>query len=45
VEQNAVAALQLADRAVILDSGELVFTGSARELLDSAELRNEYLAI
>ncbi len=45
VEQNAVAALRLADRAVILDSGELVFSGSARELLDSEELRNEYLAI
>lgn len=45
VEQNAVAALRLADRAVILDSGELVFTGSARELLDNADLRNEYLAI
>lgn len=45
VEQNAVAALRLADRAVILDTGELVFAGSAKELLESAELRNEYLAI
>ena len=45
VEQNAVAALRLADRAVILDSGELVFTGSAKELLDNEDLRNEYLAI
>lgn len=45
VEQNAVAALRLADRAVILDSGELVFTGSARELLENEDLRNEYLAI
>lgn len=45
VEQNAVAALRLADRAVILDSGELVFTGSAQELLDDVELRNRYLAI
>lgn len=45
VEQNAVAALRLADRAVILDSGELVFTGSAQELLDDADLRNRYLAI
>jgi len=45
VEQNAVAALRLADRAVILDSGELVFTGSAKELLDNEALRNEYLAI
>lgn len=45
VEQNAVAALRLADRAVILDSGELVFTGGAKELLDNEALRNEYLAI
>ena len=45
VEQNAVAALRLADRAVILDSGELVFSGGAKELLDNEALRNEYLAI
>ena len=45
VEQNAVAALRLADRAVILDSGELVFTGSAQELLEDEELRHRYLAI
>ena len=45
VEQNAVAALRLADRAVILDTGELVFAGTAKELLESEELRNEYLAI
>lgn len=40
-----IAALRLADRAVILDTGELVFAGSARELLDSEKLRKEYLAI
>ena len=45
VEQNAVAALQLADRAVILDTGEVAFTGTARDVLDNAELRQEYLAI
>ena len=45
VEQNAVAALKLADRAVILDTGEVAFTGTAREVLDNAELRHEYLAI
>jgi branched-chain amino acid transport system ATP-binding protein len=45
VEQNAVAALRLSDRAVILDTGEVVFTGSATEVLDNAELRHEYLAI
>jgi branched-chain amino acid transport system ATP-binding protein len=45
VEQNAVAALKLADRAVILDTGEVAFTGSARDVLDNAELRREYLAL
>ncbi|KRB01616.1 ABC transporter ATP-binding protein [Devosia sp. Root685] len=45
VEQNAVAALKLADRAVILDTGEVVFAGTAKEVLDNTELRHEYLAI
>ncbi|MDA7425597.1 ABC transporter ATP-binding protein [Thalassococcus lentus] len=45
VEQNAVRALQLADRAVILDTGSIVFDGSAAEVLENEELRAEYLAI
>ena len=45
VEQNAVAALKLADRAVILDTGHVVFDGTAKEVLDNPELRAEYLAI
>lgn len=45
VEQNAVRALNLADRAVILDTGNIVFDGSADEVLNNAELRAEYLAI
>ena len=45
VEQNAVRALQLADRAVILDTGSIVFDGTAKEVLDNKELREEYLAI
>jgi len=45
VEQNAVAALNLADRAVILDTGSVVFDGTAKEVLDNEELRQEYLAI
>ncbi|WP_395822054.1 ABC transporter ATP-binding protein [Devosia sp.] len=45
VEQNAVAALQLADRAVILDTGEVAFTGTAQDVLDNPDLRQEYLAI
>ena len=45
VEQNAVAALRLADRALILDMGHIVFDGTAQEVLDNEELRHEYLAI
>lgn len=45
VEQNAVAALKLADKALILDMGEIVFRGTAAEVLDNKELRHEYLAI
>ncbi|MEQ9688233.1 MAG: ABC transporter ATP-binding protein [Bauldia litoralis] len=45
VEQNAIAALQLADRAVILDMGEVVFSGGADHVLDNAELRANYLAV
>lgn len=45
VEQNAIAALHLADRALILDMGQVVFEGSAQEVLDNEDLRNEYLAI
>ena len=45
VEQNAVAALKLADRAVILDTGTVVYDGSAKEVLDDEALRAEYLAI
>lgn len=45
VEQNAVAALKLADRAVILDIGKVVFDGSAKEVLENEQLRAQYLAI
>ncbi len=45
VEQNAVAALKLADRAIILDMGKVVFNGTAKEVLDDEALRHEYLAI
>ena len=45
VEQNAVRALELADRSVIMDTGSVVFDGSAKEVLDNGELRAEYLAI
>jgi len=45
VEQNAVAALHLADRAIILDMGEIVFDGTAQEVLDDDAMRQQYLAL
>ena len=45
VEQNAIRALELADRAVILDTGGIVFDGTAAEVLENESLRAEYLAI
>lgn len=45
VEQNAVAALTLADRAVILDTGQVVFDGNAKDVLENEQLRHDYLAI
>lgn len=45
VEQNAVAALKLADKALILDTGQIVYRGTAQEVLDDEQLRHDYLAI
>ena len=45
VEQNAVAALELANRALILDMGQIVYDGTAASVMENAELRNQYLAI
>lgn len=45
VEQNAIAALHMADRAIILDMGQVVFDGVSQEVLDDADLRQQYLAI
>lgn len=45
VEQNAVAALEIADKAIILDMGQVVHTGTAKDVLENEELRREYLAI
>ena|GEM_PF-13534 len=45
VEQNVLAALKIADRAVILEAGQIVFDGIAQDVLDDEKLRAEYLAI
>lgn len=43
VEQNAQAALSVADRAYVLETGRIVLTGTGRELLESDEIRKAYL--
>ena len=45
VEQNALAVLKYSDRAVILDTGVVVYDGPAQEVLENDDLRNRYLAI
>jgi branched-chain amino acid transport system ATP-binding protein len=43
VEQNAHKALRLADRAYVLETGEVVMEGTGKELLASPEVRKAYL--
>jgi branched-chain amino acid transport system ATP-binding protein len=43
VEQNAQRALQMADRAYVLESGELVLSGEAADLLGDARVQAAYL--
>jgi branched-chain amino acid transport system ATP-binding protein len=43
VEQNARHALQVADRAYVLERGRVVLSGSGEELLKMPEVRNTYL--
>ena len=45
VEQNARAALQVADRAYVLEMGEVVLTGPARELLHDRRIIDTYLGL
>jgi len=43
VEQNARSALRLADRGYVLETGQVVCEGSARELMDNREVQRAYL--
>jgi branched-chain amino acid transport system ATP-binding protein len=43
VEQNAHKALQIAHRAYVLETGNVVMTGTGKELLASPEVRKAYL--
>lgn len=43
VEQNALAALKIADRAYVLEVGEIALTGTGAELLNNPKVREAYL--
>ena len=43
VEQNALAALDVADRAYVLESGTVKMSGNASELASSDEVTKAYL--
>ena len=45
VEQNAVAAMKIADRCYVIDQGSVVFEGAAEELQDDKETRERYLGV
>ena len=43
VEQNAQMALSVADRAYVLETGEITLSGTGAELVKSDEIRKAYL--
>ena len=43
VEQNATKALQIADRAYVLETGKIILSGTGEELARSDEVRKAYL--
>jgi len=45
VEQNAGAALEIADRAYVLETGKVALSGTARDIQDDQRVREAYLGI
>ena len=43
VEQNATAALAIADRAYVLENGRITLSGAAQEMLTNPEIKRMYL--
>ena len=43
VEQNALAALELSDRAYVMEQGRVTLSGTGRELLDDPHVQKAYL--
>ena len=44
-EQNAFAALALADRGYVLETGEITLTGSGKDLIHNEQVRAAYLGM
>ena len=45
VEQNATATLQVADRAYVMETGEIMLEGEAHDLLENPEVKRAYLGV
>jgi branched-chain amino acid transport system ATP-binding protein len=45
VEQNAFAALQIADRGYVFEKGEVRLEGTSKELLENSDVKRIYLGI
>ena len=45
VEQNAITALEVAERGIVLENGRVAFAGTAEELTNSPYLRQAYLGV
>jgi len=43
VEQNASMALEIADRAYVMEAGRIVLSGTGRELAGNSDIRRAYL--
>jgi len=43
VEQNAIATLQVADRAYVMETGEIILEGEASHLMHNPEVKRAYL--
>jgi len=45
VEQNAYAALAIADRGYVIETGRISLSGTGRDLLNDARVRSAYLGL
>jgi branched-chain amino acid transport system ATP-binding protein len=45
VEQNAYAALAIADRGYVMETGRISLSGTGRELLEDSKVRSAYLGV